>query len=111
MLIVIAKYQIFLEQKLNWQRSKGAPTCYYLNGALGYESNESQPVKDDELSDLCPKAWESSPEDVESVFNTFYFDKTVNSLNLAAFQASTKQLDIVSIPLDDESAIEPKSSS
>ena len=71
----------------------------------------SQPVKDDELSDFYPEAWELSPEDVESMFNDFYFDKTVNSLNLAAFQASTKQLDIVSIPLDDESAIEPKSSS
>ena len=45
---------------------------------------------------------------MESVFNDFYFDKTVDSLNLMAIQASTEHLDIVSTPLNDGSAIESK---
>ena len=49
-----------------------------------------------------------SPKDVESMFNDFYFDKTVDSLNIMALQASTEQLDIVSAPLNDGSVIEPK---
>ena len=35
------------------------------------------------------------------MFNDFYFDKTVDSLNLTNLQASTKQLNVVSIPLND----------
>ena len=35
------------------------------------------------------------------MFNDFYFDKTVDILNLAALQAIAEQLDIVSIPLND----------
>ena len=42
------------------------------------------------------------------MFNDFCFDKTVDSLNLMALQASTEQLDIVSTPLNDGSLIESK---
>ena len=35
----------------------GAPTYYYLDVALGYECNESQPIKDDILFDFYPEAW------------------------------------------------------
>ena len=61
------------------------PTHYYLDGNLGCEHEESQPVRDDMLSDFCPKAWELSPKDMESMFNDFYFDKTADTLSLAAF--------------------------
>ena len=42
------------------------------------------------------------------MFNDFYFDKTVDSLNLMTLQASTKQLDVVSILLKDRPTIESK---
>ena len=85
-----------------------APTYYYLDGTLDCEQEESPPVRDDMLSDFCPKAWELSPKDMESMFNDFYFDKTADTLSLAAFQAGAEQLDIIPIPLNDGSAIESK---
>ena len=86
-----------------------ASTYYYLDGALGCECGESQPIRDDMLSDFYPEAWELSPKDMESMFNDFYFDNTVDdSLNLMALQASTEQLDIVTTPLTDGSVIESK---
>ena len=85
-----------------------APTYYYLDGALGCECNESQPIRDDMLSDFYPEAWELSPKDMESMFNDVYFDKTVDSLNLMPLQASTEQLDVVSTPLNDGSVIDSK---
>ena len=39
------------------------------------------------------------------MFTGFYFDKTVDSLNLITLQASTKQLNVVSIPLINDGAI------
>ena len=42
------------------------------------------------------------------MFNDFYFDKTLDSLNLMALQSSTEQLNIVSILLNDGSDIESK---
>ena len=86
----------------------GAPTCYYLNGALGCECNGNQPTRDDILSDFYPEPWELSPKYMESMFNDFYFDKTVDSLNLMTLQASTKQLDVILIPLNGGSVIESK---
>ena len=86
----------------------GAPIYYYLDGALGWESNGSHPIRDDVLSDFYPEAWELSPKDMKSMFNDFYFDKAVDFLNLMALKASTEQLDVVSIPLNDGSAIESK---
>ena len=60
------------------------------------------------LSDFYPKTWELSPKGIESMFNGFHFDKTVDSLNRMALQASTEQLNVVSIPLNDGSVIESK---
>ena len=45
---------------------------------------------------------------MEFIFNDYYFDKTADSLHLATFQASTDQLNIISIPFDDGSVIEFK---
>ena len=45
---------------------------------------------------------------MESMFNNFCFDKTVDYLNLIALQASTEQLDIVSTPLNDGYVMESK---
>ena len=53
----------------------GVPTYYYLDGALGCECGESQPVRDDMLSDFCPEAWELSHKDMESMFNDFILIK------------------------------------
>ena len=83
-------------------------TKYYLDGALGCECGESQPIKDDMLSDFYLEALELSPKDMKSMFNDFCFDKIVDSLNPMALQASTDQLDIVSIPLNDGSVIGSK---
>ena len=46
--------------------------------------------------------------DMEFMFNDFYFDKSVDSLNPMAVQASTEKLNVVSIRLNDGSAMEPK---
>ena len=43
-----------------------------------------------------------------SMFNEFYFDKTVDAPSLAAFQASAEQLDVISVPLSNGSATESK---
>ena len=97
-----------VEHQLKNMVEGGALTYYYLDGALGCECHESQPIRDDMLSDFYPEAWELSPKDMESMFNNFCFDKTVDYLNLIALQASTEQLDIVSTPLNDGSVIESK---
>ena len=60
------------------------------------------------LYDFYPEAWELSPNDMEFMFNDFYFDKSVDSLNPMAVQASTEKLNVVSIRLNDGSAMEPK---
>ena len=41
-----------------------AQTYYYLDDALGCECNESQPIRDDMLSDFYPEEWELSPKDM-----------------------------------------------
>ena len=84
------------------------PTCYYLDGARDCKHNESQSVRNDALSDFCPEAWKLSPKNMESMFNDFYFNKTVDALSLAAFQASAEQIDVISIPLNNGSATESK---
>ena len=78
---------------------------HYLDGALGCECNESQPIRNDMLSNFYPEARELNLKDMESMFNDFYFDKTVDSLNLMALEASTEQLDVVPAPFNDGSAI------
>ena len=85
-----------------------ALTYYDLDGALDCECNESQFIRDDVLSSFNPEARELSPKDMESMFNDFYFDKTVDSLSLMALQARNEQLDVVSIPLNDGPVIEAK---
>ena len=89
---------------------EGAPqyTITYLDGALGWESNRRRTIRDDVLPNFYPEAWELSPKDIEPIFNDFYFDKTVDSLNRMVLQASTEQLDVVSIPLNDGCPIESK---
>ena len=117
MLIRIVKYQIFLEHDINWQQpghhpegvvEGDTPICYCLDGAPDCGHNESQSVRNDALSDFCPETWELSPKNMESMFNEFYFDKTVDALSLAAFQASAEQLDVISVPLNNGSATESK---
>ena len=82
------------------------PIYYYLDGALDCECNRSQPIRDDVLSNFYPEAWKLSPKDIESTFNDFYFDTTVDSLNLMALQANAEQLNVVSIPFNDGAVIE-----
>ena len=40
-----------------------ASAYYYLDGALDCECTESQPIRDDVLSNFYPEAWELSPKD------------------------------------------------